>query len=258
MSRTVFFCALFVSLLMSLEIGSRIGRLRRRRLDGATDEGANLVVGSILGLLAFVLALNLSNASSRYDRRMSATLDEVNAVGTALMQATAVGGGNAEAMVAELRKYLQVRRAYIEIARDPAALERVYNDTSALQNVIWALLSERISAEPTPAVTSLMNAINNAFDASTAMRLAMEYRMPEQLILLLRVMSLLGVAAVGYQFGLGERKGRIPGIVLSALWCIVVTEIIDIGSARMWTLRTDTRVYDWTIETFEGLPEASG
>ncbi len=77
------------------------------------------------------------------------------------------------------------------------------------------------------------------------------------LLLLLLLMSLLGVAAVGYQFGLHKRKGRVPGVVLSVLWCIVVIEIIDIGSARMWTLRTDTRVYDWTIETFEGLPEAN-
>ena len=46
--------------------------------------GAVLVVGSILGLLAFVLALNLSNASSRFERRVEATLQEVNAIGTAV------------------------------------------------------------------------------------------------------------------------------------------------------------------------------
>ena len=28
----------------------------------------------------------------------------------------------------------------------------------------------------------------------------------------------------------------------------VVTEIVDIGSARIWTVRTDTRVYEWAME----------
>lgn len=254
-SRALFFFLFLAFLLASLEVGQRVGRKRREKLGGQPDEGAALVVGSILGLLAFVLALNLSHASSRYDRRMSSTLEEVNAVGTALMQASAVGGAQAEALADELRRYLLVRRDYIGATRNDESLQRTYEATSELQNSIWALLSERINEDPGPATTSLMNAINNAFDASTAMRLAMEYRIPEQVVMLLLVMSLLGTAAVGYQFGLTARQGRIPGIVLSLLWCAVVTEIMDIGSARVWTLRTDTRVYDWTIETFKGLPE---
>lgn len=250
------FFALFLALMIgALELGRLLGKRRRAQLDGRRDEGATLVVGSVLGLLAFVLALNLSHASSRYDRRMTSTLEEVNALGTALMQATAVGGEQADELTAKLRQYMQLRRAYIIAPGDDATLRLISNQTNEMQNAIWALLVERMAESPGPPVTSLMNAINNAFDASTAMRLAMEYRMPEQLVLLLLMMSLLSTATVGYQFGLIDHKGRVPGIVLSVLWCVVVTEIIDIGSARIWTLRTDTRVYDWTIETFEGLPD---
>ena len=66
---------------------------------------------------------------------------------------------------------------------------------------------------PTDPVSALMGSMNAVFDSSTAMRLAMEYRMPAQVIWLLLVMSLLGVAAVGYQFGLTGRRGRRPD------WC---------------------------------------
>lgn len=85
-NRSLFFVLFLFSLIVFIEIGRRIGRIRRASIGQGTDEGATLVVGSLLGLLAFVLALNLSNASSRHDRRMAATLDEVNAIGTALQQ----------------------------------------------------------------------------------------------------------------------------------------------------------------------------
>lgn len=247
-SRPVFFLLFLAGLLSSLEIGLWIGRRRRAKIGSRADEGAALVVGSILALLAFVLALNLSNASSRYDRRLASTLDEVNAIGTALMQAGAVGGVQAEAMVTDLKAYLRLRHDYVRADRDSRDIPRILAESDALQGRIWALMTERLADSLTPATTSLMNALNNAFDASTAMRLAMEYRMPPQVVTLLLAMSLLGVAAVGYQFGLTGRQGRMPGILLSVLWCLVVIQIIDIGSARIWSFRIDTRVYEWSME----------
>ena len=257
-NRLLFLIILFTGLVLALEIGLRIGGRRRARIGARADEGAVLVVGSILGLLAFVLALNLSNASSRFERRVEATLQEVNAIGTAMMQAGAVGGAQAESLTADLREYLALRHDYVQATRQSGDIERLNAETGALQNKIWAGLTLRMQDSPSPATTSLMNAINNAFDSSTAMRLAMEYRMPIQLIGLLLLLSVMGTAAVGYQFGLTRRRGRAPGILLSILWCVIVTEIIDIGSARIWSFRTDTRVYEWSLDSLGLLPKAEG
>ncbi len=253
LNQFAFLVIFLVGLIAFMEVGLRIGRLRRTHIGEHSDDGANLVVGSILGLLAFVLALNLSNATTRFEMRMDATLEEVNAVGTAMMQASAVGGEQAEGIITDLKHYLELRYRYIRAIRSTGEIERINAETSDLQNKIWAQLSERINESPTPAVSSLMNALNTTFDSSTALRLAMEYRMPSQLISLLLIMSLLGTAAVGYQFGLSKRNSRTPGIVLSILWCVVVTEIIDIGSARIWSFRTDSRVYEWSLEGL-GIP----
>ena len=257
-SQTLFFLTMVVSLILGLEFGTRLGARRRAALGERADEGAHLVVGSVLGLMAFVLALNLSNASSRYEMRMHATLEEVNAIGTALMQAGAVGGDEADVLVADLKDYLVLRHRYVQATRFSGEIPRLNAETDALQGKIWGELTRRLEASTTPATSSLMNAINNAFDSSTAMRLAMEYRMPIQLIGLLLLLSVLGTAAVGYQFGLTRRRGRAPGILLSILWCVIVTEIIDIGSARIWSFRTDTRVYEWSLDSLGLLPEAGG
>lgn len=258
-SRFLFVIILFLALALALEIGLRIGGRRRARIGARADEGAALVVGSILGLLAFVLALNLSNASSRFERRVESTLEEVNAIGTAILQAGAVGGDQAAGMVENLREYLVLRYRYADAERDSPDLADIIAQTTALQNALWAQMTQRITESPTDPVAELMSSMNAAFDSATAMRLAMEYRMPEQVVWLLLVMSLLGVASVGYQFGLTGRRGRAPGLVLSLLWCVVVTEIVDIGSARIWSFRTDTRVYEWAMDGLEmSRPTAPG
>lgn len=254
-SRVLFLSVFLLSLLIALEAGIRLGWHRRARIGDQADEGAGLVVGSMLGLMAFVLALNLSNATARHDLRMTATLEEVNAIGTAMMQAEAVGGDQAAAMVADLKTYLAMRYDYVRATRFSGEIARLNDETAALQNKIWADLSARVAASPTPPVTSLMNAINNAFDSSTAMRLAMEYRMPMQVIALLLLLSVTGIAAVGYHFGLNKRRGRAPGVLLAVLWCMIVVQIIDIGSARIWSFRTDARIYEWSLDGL-GMPVA--
>ena len=77
-SQLLFFLVMVAGLLITLEVGRVFGRRRRATIGEGADEGASLVVGSLLGLMAFVLALNLSNATSRYEMRLNATLDEVN------------------------------------------------------------------------------------------------------------------------------------------------------------------------------------
>ncbi|MFD0859653.1 hypothetical protein [Roseovarius aquimarinus] len=248
-NRWLFLLLFLIAMIVFSELGRWIGVHRRSRINEDKDEGASLVVGSLLGLLAFVLALNLSNASSRHDRRMDATLTEVNAISTALQQASALGGPEAEAIEAALKEYLLLRYIYVRANPADEEIARLSALTDEMQGEIWERMSRIVRETPTPPATSLMNALNTAFDASTAMRMAMEYRMPAQVVYLLLAMSLLGTGAVGYQFGLTRRRGRIPVIVLSTLWAVVITQIIDIGTARIWTFRTETKVYEWSMDT---------
>ena len=76
--------------LLAHEVGYRIGR-RQNRNSHVRSETTAIVQGGILGLLAFVLALTLSFASSRFNERRQGTLVEANAIGTAWLRATAIG-----------------------------------------------------------------------------------------------------------------------------------------------------------------------
>jgi hypothetical protein len=89
-SLLAFGALLFIVQLVAHEIGFWIGRRRAARSNLPSD-GVGVLVGGVLALLAFVLALTLSFASARFDERREGTLAEANAIGTAWLRAKAIG-----------------------------------------------------------------------------------------------------------------------------------------------------------------------
>src|SRR5450631_2014386 len=85
---------LFLLLLAATEIGMFTGRwvARRRPIDEPEKTATGFVTAGMLGLLAFLLGVTLSIASSRYEARRQAVLDEANAIGTSWLRTYTVAG----------------------------------------------------------------------------------------------------------------------------------------------------------------------
>ncbi|MCA0272076.1 MAG: hypothetical protein LCH69_08425 [Proteobacteria bacterium] len=245
--------AALVTMMAMNEFGMFLGRHRRARNEGKPDEATGIVVGSVLGLLAFVLALTLSNANSRFEQRQAAALDESNAISTAWLQAGAVGGDLAKSLQTTMGAYILARYAYVSSPPNDTVIDGFNQATNDLQNKIWADLSTVIEERPGPPATSLMNAINTMFDASQSMRYAMNYHMPWQFIGLLFAMTVVGMASIGYQFGQLGQRGRWPAFVIAMVWTVVVVQILDIGMSRIWSMQADGRTYIWTMQSM-GMP----
>lgn len=248
-SSTLFsFVILVIGLMIVNEFGQRVGRRAHENRAGSQDEATRLVIGSILGLLAFVLALTLSNASTRFSQRQDAALAEANAISTAWLQAGAAGGAQAEALQGRIADYIKVRYAFARAPADDAAIAEANDTTNSMQNDIWRDVTTVVQGGGDPRTASLMNAVNNMFDASTSMRYAMNYHMPAQILVLLFGMTAVAMFGIGYQFGQMGEMDRRPALVLAIVWSVVVVEIMDIGMSRIWSMTADVRTYEWTMQ----------
>lgn len=248
-SVVAFGALLFVAQLAAHEVGFWAGRRYALR-SKAPGEGVGVLVGSVLALLAFVLALTLSFASDRFNERRSATIAAANAIGTAWLRAKAIGQAPGDQIAHLLEEYTTLRISFVQAPPDQAVLDRINDRTEALQTAIWAQLSAIVQAQPNPVSASLMASLNEVFDATTAERMAFEIRMPPQIFWLLLGLSLLGMAVLGYQ--LGVRGPRIPVLaaLLSLTWTLVIVDILDLAAARIGNLRTSTAAYDYTLQGF--------
>ena len=131
-SLLAFGALLFLIQLVAHEIGYRVGLWSASRR-GAQTDSVGVVVGGMLGLLAFVLALTLSFANTGFSERRAGSLAEANAISTAWQRAEAIGLPRGEEIARLLEQYTHLRIAFIQAENDPAALDDLNRRNNALQ-----------------------------------------------------------------------------------------------------------------------------
>ncbi len=250
-SLLAFAILLFLTQVSAREAGYRIGQRHSAKRGTGEAEGVGLVVGGMLGLLGFVLALTLSFGSSRFDERRQGTLAEANAIGTAWLRAEAVGHPRGLEIKRLLEDYGRLRKDYVQAARNSPTIAQINERTAAIQTEIWGQVSGIARERTDPVVVSLMAALNETFDMSTAARFAHQSQIPPQLFWLLMGMAHISMAALGYQLGLKGQKSHIIATLLTAVWTAVIVVIIDLSAPRLGAIRTSVEVYDWTLEGFQ-------
>ena len=72
---------------VAYEIGFQIGHWYQARTPGVQEGPTGVLVGSILALLAFLLAITMGMASDRFDTRRGLVLEEANSIETTYLRA---------------------------------------------------------------------------------------------------------------------------------------------------------------------------
>ena len=246
-----FVLLLWVAQMLAHETGYWAGFGRRARGGEVQAKGVSVVVAGMLSLLVFVLALTLSFANTRFSERVEGTLTEANAIGTAWLRAEAIDHIRGPEIARLLEQYAQVRRDFVSERRDQSAIDELNRRTNTLQSKIWGHMAAIVREQPNAVSTSLMAALNDAFDQATAERFAFYLRLPSPIFWLLIGMTLLGMAALGFQLGLTGKRVQILVAFLS-MWTVVIVDILDLASPRIGALRASAAVYDWTLQGFKG------
>jgi hypothetical protein len=230
-------------------LGAWLGRRHTAR-GTAPAEGVGVVVGGMLGLLAFVLALTLSFATTRFEERRQGTLMEANALGTAWLRAKAIGHPRGEELAKLFEDYTRLRADFIKAPASRDAVRAINDKTSELQNRIWEHVTVIVRERPDAISSSLMAATNEVFDRSTAERFAFSLTMPPQMVWLLMGIAVLSIGALGYQLGMRGLSLPILSVLLIAMWTSVIVVILDLSAPRIGSLRSSAAAYYWTLDGF--------
>jgi hypothetical protein len=231
--------ALLVAIAMgSYELGFRIGRRRPEGPDEPEGPGG-IIVGGILGLVAFMLAITMGLSSDRFDTRRGLVLEEATAIETAYLRA----GYLPEPFQAEirdlLREYVPLRIAPTDIADLPAQFAR----SEEIQGELWAV-AERVATEYVDSdLTALVvDSINEIIRVSSYRVTAGVYaRVPETILLLLFALTALAIAMVGYRAGVTNRHSLATATLLAVTLCAVLTLVVDLDRPQEGFLTVSQR-----------------
>lgn len=216
-----------------MELGYRFGKWRHDHMPDERDAPVGAMVGSILGLVALVIAFTFSFAASRYDTRRITILKEANAIGTAYLRSQLLPEPHATEIAKLFREYVDVRIRGITEHKPEEAIAR----SAALHELLWAQAVAAAERKENPLMASLfIQSLNEVIDVhSERVLVGMRSRIPTAIWVGLFGLSMLGMASVGYQTAL-TNTGRSPamlGLVVAFAVVMLLIAELDRGQEGM-------------------------
>jgi hypothetical protein len=215
---------------IAYEIGFQVGHWYQARTPGVQEGPTGVLVGSLLALLAFLLAITMGMASDRFDTRRGLVLEEANAMGTTYLRAGYLPEPASSEIRNLLREYVPLRVAPSDRATLVANIQR----SEELLEEMWSVAeAEAKVTQQGDLMSTFIESLNETIDLNESRIAAGVYaRVPASILWLLVIGSVLTLGMVGYSAGLTARRDLLSAIVLIVALGAVLALVIDLDQPR--------------------------
>src|SRR5262245_49417244 len=229
----LFIVILFI-VLLSVELGYRLGKYRRSRHEEEKEAPLGTMVGAILGLLAFILAFTFGLAATRFDARRQVVLDEANAIGTTYLRAGMLPE-RGEQVRDLLREYVAARLQAVQ----PGKLAEGIRRSEDIQQKVWTEAETIGQKTPNSIVAGMfVQSLNQMIDLHAArMQAGLRSRIPGAIWLGLFAVAALSLAAMDYYAGLSGTRRSLAIVAVAVTFAVVIELIADLDRPQEGVLR---------------------
>ncbi len=225
---------MIVLAILAIESGFMLGQTNREKIQPEQLTPIATVVGAVLAMMAFVIALTFGEANSRFDARKVALLEDVTSIQTAYLRANLVPEPHRTTVRSLLRDYVQVRAGIVHAYGEPDTLRLVEQRANVLQDLMWSHV-EALAEEQQNSEVSVMfvRSLNDVFNMHTKrVVLGAYYRIPTAMWLALILASGVAMFAVGFQFGIGgNRRIHTANFALALTFAMIMVLAFDLDRA---------------------------
>ncbi|THH41831.1 bestrophin-like domain [Neolewinella litorea] len=225
---------LFCLIVAADMIGLWLGQRARKNSDSDVKSQTSAIQGGIIGMLALILGFTFNMSIQRYDSRAGAEVEEANAIGTAKLRAALLPEPHHAAAVAAIDEYIDLRLESSHVDLTRLEERKALNTRSGeLQKRIWDIGVAAADASPSPVRSGyFLTSVNDMIDAQGRRLDVLNRHVPPTIFYLLFIFFMATGGLIGYSTGLGQRRSRVPALILNLLICLLVFIIIDLDRPR--------------------------
>lgn len=239
---------LFLLLIAIYILGHRI-QARKNALPG--DEASKqlgTISGTLVGLLALLLAFTFGMANNRFDATRELVMQEANDIGTAIKRAEIYPDSIQKVLKQALKNYVEMRIQYYEVGHSEDQVHKAYLQSADSLDKIWQIACD-FNKQDSESIIELkahfLPAVNDMMDIITARLVARESTVPAPLLYFLFCLSLTVAFLLGY-----ADTGKIDWIValgFTLMLSLTIYTILDIDRPRRGLITLDKvheRIYE--------------
>lgn len=220
------FILTLIFVMISHEVGFRIGTRRRLKPGENPEIAAGTIAGTIIGLLAFMLAFTFNGASSNHDLQKDLVIDEANAVRTTYQRSMEMPDPYRAEVRDLLQEYVDIRLKVRELRR--AELKPALDRTLAIQRDLWSVARALQRKEPNaPMIILFTQSLNDVLDLHVKRFSAVfQSRISAMIWIVLYMLTSITMAMLGYRIGLHGFRSNFMEITLIIAFSSVIFLII--------------------------------
>lgn len=230
-----------LALLLSMEIGYRVGRWHQKIGRGSIKEFVGIVDAPILALLGLLIGFTFFGAAERFDRRRDLIVDETNHIGTAYLRLDLLRPEDRDALRALFKEYLDSRIRTYAVLPDVRAAVAEYENSQLLQLRIWEQSIAAAQKTGTAyASIQLVPALNAMIDITTTRVAVTQFHPPRIVFVMLAVLALIAAMLAGYQMSTAARRSWFHVLLFVLTFTLAMYVILDLEYPRLGMIRVDS------------------
>lgn len=207
--------------LISIEIGYRIGIFVARKKTMEKESPVSVISGAILGLLSFLLAFTFGILYNRFDARKELVRREANAIETVWLRMDFMPAQDRIKSVRILQEYIDGRLRLVR-SMDDSAIKRELKYSEQLQRELWNTAVYLAKEKNVPGGYLCVQAINEMIEIQN-LRIARGYlaSTPRGLWLSLYTLLVMSMITIGYQTAVAGSRRTIATSFLAISFTLV-------------------------------------
>jgi hypothetical protein len=234
------FLGVALALLLSMEIGYRMGRWHQKIGRGSIKEFVGIVDAPILALLGLLIGFTFFGAAERFDKRRDLIVEETNHIGTAYLRLDLLRPEDRDALRNLFKDYLDSRIRTYAILPDVRAALAEYDRSQQMQSEIWVRAIEAAQKTgTTPASMQLVPALNDMIDITTTRVAVTQFHPPRIVFVMLAALSLIAAMLAGYQMSTAARRSWFHVALFVITFTLAIYVILDLEYPRLGLIRVD-------------------
>jgi len=213
--------------LFAYEGGFRLGRWWQERTPGEQEGPTGVLVGSLLALLAFMLAIATSMAGDRFDTRRSLVIEQANDIRVAYQEAAYLPAPANDQIQELLRQYAPLQVG----TTDTAQLHQNIATSDDLEQQMWTITQDVARTGSNDVIAEFVNSLGEVTKVrESRINAVLNVRVPATILWLLIAGAILSIGMVGFGAGVTGQRSVITAVVLIVALGATLLLVLDLDS----------------------------
>jgi hypothetical protein len=232
-------CGLFAAVLLSIEVGHRVGIGCRPRIPQGHKLVYPTVENSVFALMGLLIAFTFYGAGFRFDARRNLIVREANAIGTTYLRLDLLPPDTQPELRQEFRTYVQSRLLVYRNIANSSTLDAALDYSSALQRRVWKKTVEATKGSGPAEKSLVLTTLNQMIDITTEQSAALITHPPPAVFGMLTLMVIASSGLVGYTMSIAEVRDWASTLIFALTISIALYVILDYEFPRVGFIRID-------------------